>query len=190
MMKSTVYWLIPIIMLLLAVSVAYGQEGDAAGAAAPEPIDEITVTAPQSLSAWKTAMDKAQDETFAVFNTMIDDRDFHITCRLERPFKDGFDPMPIHREVRVCTTRYYRRASQRATEDFLDGFEDGRVDRGSAHKEELNQKINDLITESPEFRRAMTEYVVIKREYDAAKEQDKSRGFFSRLFGSKKEYPK
>jgi hypothetical protein len=177
-------------MLLSAVSVAYGQEGDSAEAAAPEPIDEITVTAPQSVSALKTAMDNAQDETFAVFNTNIDDPEFHISCRLQRPFKDGFDPIPIHREVRVCATRFYLRESQRATQDYLDGFTEGRVTGASAHKEELNQKINDLITESPEFRQAMRKFVVSKQEYDAAKEKEMSPGFFSRLFGSRKEDPK
>jgi len=189
MTKSTAYLLIPTITLLLAVSVAYGQEGDSAEGAAQEPIDEITVTAPQSVSALKTAMDEAQDETFAVFNTKIDDPNFHIICRLQRPFKDGFDPIPVHREIRICATRYYLRESQRANQDFLDGFGEGQVIGASAHKEELNQKINDLITESPEFRQAMRKFVVSKQEYDAAKEKEMSPGFFSRLFGSKKEDP-
>ena len=177
-------------MLLLAVSVAYGQEDDSAKAATPEPIDEITVTAPQSVSALKTAMDEAQDETFAVFNTEIDDRNFHIVCRLQRPYKDGFDPIPVHREIRICATRYYLRESQRAIEDYLDGFGEGRVNGASAHKEELNRKIDELITESPEFRQVMRKFVVSKQEYDAAKEKEMSPGFFSRLFGSKKEDPK
>jgi hypothetical protein len=177
-------------MLLLAVSAANGQEDDAREAAPPEPIDEVTVIAPQSVSALRTAMDKAQDETFSVFNTKIDDPDFHIICRLERPFKDGFDPIPVRRETRVCATRYYLGESQRANEDYLDGFGEGRVTGASAHKEELNRKINDLITESPEFRQAMTKFVVSKQEYDAAKEKEMSTGFFSRLFGSKKEDPK
>lgn len=176
-------------MLLLAVSVANGQE-DGAGEAEPsEPIDEVTVIAPRSVSALRTAMDNAQDETFAVFNSKIDDPDFHIICRLKRPFKDGFDPIPVHREVRVCATRYYLRDSQRATEAYLDGFGEGRVTGASAHKEELNRKINDLITESPEFRQAMTKFVVSKQEFDAAKEKEMSTSFFSRLFGSTKEGP-
>jgi hypothetical protein len=176
-------------MLLLAVSVAYGQEDDAGETVPPEPIDEVTVIAPQSVNALKTAMDEAQDETFAVFNTKIVDPNFHIVCRLQRPFKDGFDPIPVHREIRICATRFYPRESQRANEDFLDGFGEGRVIGASAHKEELNRKINDLITESPEFRQAMSKFVVSKQEYDAAKEKEMSPGFFSRLFGSGKEDP-
>ena len=186
MTKSTAYLLIPIIMLLLAVSAANGQEDGAGEAALPEPIDEITVTAPRSVSALKTAMDNAQDKTFAVFNAKIDDRDFHIICRMERPFKDGFDPIPVRREIRVCATRYYLRESQRMNEDYLDGFGEGPVIGASAHKEELDRKINDLITGSPEFRQAMTKYVVTKQAYDAAKEKEMSTGFFSRLFGSGK----
>jgi len=178
-----------IIVPLLTVSVAYGQEGDTAEAAAPEPIDEITVTAPRSLRVVRTAMVNAQDETFAVFNDLIDDPDFHITCRVERPFKDGFDPIPVHRATRVCSTRYYRRESRRATEDFLDGIEQVQVFDAAAHKEDLNQKINDLITENPEFRQAMTRFVVSKREYDEAKEKEMSTRIFSRLFGSKNEDP-
>ena len=134
-------------------------------------------------------MIKAQDETFAVFNTLVDDPDFRITCRLERPFKDGFDPIPVHRTTRVCSTRYYRRGSRRATEDYLDGVGRGDVIDAEAHKEELNQKINELIIESPEFRQVMTKFAVLEREYDAAKEKETSTGIFSRLFGSKKEDP-
>ena len=115
MTKSTAYFLVPIFTLLFAVSAAKGQE-DA------EPIDEVTVTAPQSVSALKTAMDNAQDETFAVFNTQIDDIDFHITCRLQRPIKDGFDPIPVHREIRVCATRFYLSAKL-----FLNAIQTGPV---------------------------------------------------------------
>ena len=189
MTKSTAYLLVPMFLLLLAVSAADGQENDTGEAAPPAPIDEVTVIAPQSVNALKTAMDEAQDETFAVFNTKIDDPEFHISCRLQRPFKDGFDPIPIHREVRVCATRFYLRESQRATEDYLDGFTEGRVTGASAHKEELNRKINDLITKSPEFRQAMTKFVVSKEKYDAAKEKEMSPGFFRRLFGLEKEDP-
>jgi hypothetical protein len=186
MTKSTAYLIIAITMPLLAVSVAYGQEGDAAEAATSEPIDEIIVSVPQSLATLRRQMDNAQDETFAVFNAMIDEPDFHITCRMQRPYKDGFDPIPVHGEIRVCATRYHLRESQRSNDDYLDGFGDGQVTGASAHKKELTQKINKLITESPEFRQAMSEYVVSKREYDTAKEQEMSRGFFSRLFGSEK----
>ena len=189
MAKSTVNFLILITVPLLIVSVAYGQEDDTAPAAAPEPIDEITIIAPRSLSVVRIAMVNAQNETFAVFNNLIDDRDFHITCRLERPFKDGFDPIPVHRTTRVCSTRYYRRESQRATEDYVDGFGPVDVIGAMAHKEELDQKVNDLIIKSPEFRQAMTKFVLLKREYDAAKEIEMSTGFFSRLFGSRKKDP-
>ena len=123
-------------------------------------------------------------ESFGVFNALIDDPDFHITCRLERPFKDGFDPMPVHRATRVCSTPYYRRESQRATEDYVDGFGLGEVIGAMAHQEELDQKFKDLIIESPEFRQVMSKFVLLKREYDAAKEIEMSTGFFSRLFGS------
>ena len=189
MTKSTAYLLISVIILVLAVSVAYGQEDDAGEVAPPEPIDEITVIAPQSVSALKTAMDEAQDETFAVFNTKIDDPNFHIVCRMQRRFKDGFDPIPVHGVIRICATRFYLRESQRANDDYLDGFTEGRVTGASAHKKELNRKINDLITDSPEFRQAMRKFIVSKQEYDAAKEKEMSPGFFSRLFGLGKEDP-
>ena len=170
MTKSKLYWAIPTIMPLLAGSVAFGQEDDKVGAA--DPIDEITVTSPPSLGALKRQMERAQEDTFSVFNAMNDDPNFHITCRMQRPNKDGFDPMPIHREVRVCATRYFRRESQRANEDYVHDIGRGQVIGGSAHNKKLTQKIHSLIEESQEFRQIMSEYVVAKREYDAAKEQE------------------
>ena len=170
MTKSTTYLVIAIIMPLLAGSVAFGQEGDTVEAA--DPIDEITVISPPSLGALKRQMERAQEDTFSVFNAMNDDPNFHITCRMQRLNKDGFDPIPIHREVRVCTTRYFRRESQRENEDYLDDIGDGRVIGASAHNKKLTQKIHSLIEESQEFRQIMSEYVVAKREYDAAKEQE------------------
>jgi len=162
MTKSTLTLAIPIIMPLLSCAAAYGQDGDA--------IDEITVISPPSLGALKRKMENAQEDTFSVFNAMNDDPNFHITCRMQRPYKDGFDPIPIHRERRVCTTRYFRRGSQRANEDYVDGVGRGQVIGASAHHKKLTKKIHDLIEESPEFRRVMSEYVVLKREYDSAKE--------------------
>ena len=171
--------------LLLALTLVLGTPALAEDTATPEAIEEIVVSAPKTLSGMRAAMHHAQDETFALFNELIDDPEFEISCRMERPFKDGFDPIPVHREVRVCETAFFRRESARANQDFVDGFDEGQVAGAEQHAAELDAKIKYLITTDPSFRAAMSKYVLAKRDYDAAKEADMSTGLFSRLFGSK-----
>ena len=176
MTNSKLIYLILVLVLSGMIRVSSSQEE----------IEEITVTGPKSINTLKFEMNRAQDETFSVFNASIDDPNFEITCRMERPFKDGFDPIPVHREVRVCLTGYVYQERQRANQDYMDGFSDGEIVGLTAHQMELEQKMNDLVENNTEFsKRQCPRYVLLKREYDKAREEEMSTSLFSRLFGSK-----
>lgn len=149
-------------------------------------VEEILVTAEISLRAMKNQMVDAQDAAFNLFNEVYAGTDYEIICKLERPFKDGFDPIPIQRTVRICDTRFVREVDDQATEDYLLGFGNGSTmssfDDIENHIEEVDQKVAELFQADPVFRQKVNEWEDLKTSYEAALESDQERGFWSSLF--------
>lgn len=158
-----------------------------------EPLEEITVIAPQSLRSIYSDMVAAQEVTFDLYNALNDDPDFNIICRREKPAKDACNPIANSWPTQVCTTPYYDREIARETQDVLAGF----ADFGDAtvdiqhHLELLAVKINELATDSPEFHEALIRYRDLKNGYDVERAERISNSllnrFFSGLFGGQDE---
>jgi hypothetical protein len=132
---------------------------------AQELLEEVTVVGPRSLQLEAFA---AQDTSFGMFNNMIDDENFRITCRREQPEPLAFDPtVTISRpRVRVCSTRYMDRESVREVREFFAGFGDANPSRAiQRHLRSLNEKINELAGEDPEFYLAMRKWRELSTEY-------------------------
>ncbi len=149
-------------------------------------IEEILVTAEISLRAMKNQMVEAQDVAFDLFNEVYAGTDYEIICKLERPFKDGFDPINVHRSVRICDSRYVREQEEQATEDYLLGFGTGSTmssfDDIEHHIEEVDQKIAELFRADPNFRQKVNDWEALKDSYEAALDSDQETGFWSSLF--------
>jgi len=149
-------------------------------------VEEILVTADISLRAMKSQMVDALDEALDLYNEVYAGTDYEMICKLERPFKDGFDPINIQRTVRVCDSRYVREVENQATEDYLLGFGSGSTmssfDDIENHIDEVDQKMTELIQVDPVFRQKVNEWEDLKVSYEAALESDKETGFWSSLF--------
>lgn len=133
-----------------------------------EPIEEVTVVGPRSLRAMNLEVLAAQDVAFDMYNVLIENSDFRIQCRRERPEHPAFDPIVETARVRVCSTPYMDRESAREVRDYLYSF--GNADASPAiraHMRELNAEINRLAGEDDAFYEAMREWRDLSEDYQA-----------------------
>jgi hypothetical protein len=158
-----------------------------------EPLEEITVIAPQSIRSMYADMVQAQEIAFDLFNSLNEDNDFDVICRREKPAKDAWNPIANSWPTQVCTTPFYDREIARETQNVLNGlgnFGDAAVDI-DRHLELLAAKINEVATDSPEFYEAMISYRELKNGYDVERTERMANSplnrFFSGLFGRRDE---
>lgn len=174
------------LLLVAALSMLLSFGTVAQNSAEPVSVEEILVTGDLSLRAMKNQTVDALDEVMDLYNEVYAGTDYEMICRRERPFKDGFDPIPIQRTVRICDTSFVREIETQATEDYLLGFGNGST-RGSLtdierHIDEVDQKMAELIQADPVFRQKVIEWDDLKASYETALASDKERGFWSSLF--------
>ena len=138
------------------------------------PMEELTVTAPRSLSSMRAMILDAEEDVLTVFNSLNQDSDYDIRCRRETPIGSNIS-------VRVCTPRFVDREVAKAEQDFLAGlgyFDPTGIIR--TYEAVLLEKMIKLVTENPELYQAMLKYYQLKTGYDEERTERSEDGFFSR----------
>ena len=103
-----------------------------------EPLEEIIVAAPRSLSSMRVEIRRAEENVLALFNAMNDDHDYDIRCRQEAP-------LGSHIPVRICNPRFVDRLIGRETQLYLrTGVYTEPVGEIRQHQEILNEMMRTM----------------------------------------------
>ncbi len=131
----------------------------------PDMIDEITVMGSQSLSSLRREIVEAEDNIYAIFNSLNHDDDYDIICKKET--RIGSQIL-----YRVCKARLYRESVAEATEDYVDqGAQHGVTLNAQKHREILREKMRALAAENPQLVEALKTRLALQKEYKLEREQ-------------------
>ena len=187
--QGSVFRSIVFIASLFVFQLTFGQEvPETQEADERESMEEVIVSSPPSLRSMAAEVTRAQMNAFTVFNDLNGDDEYDVLCRRETVNKQASNVMGNYGPVLVCRTKFVRRETARDNELVFSGdfdLGDSDVDYAS-HARELSQKVNELISEHPEFQEAMSDWAMLKTNYDTAKAEDMKSNFFTRLFKSKR----
>lgn len=139
-----------------------------------QPMEELTVIAPESLQNMREKLVRAEDDVLAVFNSLNDDDDYDIYCVRERPLGSNIP-------VRVCRAKFVDKEQAQAAQDYLGGL--GYVDpigQLRYHDGILRQKMATLMEESPDLFQALMTYYELKTGYDTQREERFEDSFIAR----------
>lgn len=130
--------------LLFVVSALLAQSGLAAEATLPE---EIVVEGDRSRINLQLQVDEAEDQFFAIFNELVDDEDFRITCKYEKVIGSLI-------KQRICQTKYMRDELTTAANLQYSGVNYMAGASLTAKNSELRRKTIELLEKHPELRNA------------------------------------
>lgn len=131
-----------------------------------EQLDEITVFGDRSLSAIDARVIELENRMYDVFNSLIDDRDYHITCR-------DVAPLGTRLTQRVCEPGFVQRFGSigaQAQLGTLQGSGYGGAVPAAMDSEirirypRLQDLMREVATEHPLFLEALLEYVNARDE--------------------------
>lgn len=148
--------------------------------AAPE-MEEIIISSELTSSRLLFQVDRAQDEIYRLFNEMMDDKEFRITCTRRAPTGSYI----IERQ---CQPIFLSNAQARQSAHTVSAWRSGedqdhlrsmgdalsarssdadlRFDLGAKY-EQMNQKMLALASESPEFLSALQHFAELRAQYEA-----------------------
>ncbi len=167
----SVAWLAAVAVLsqVLLQQAAFSQEADAEES---RPLEEVVTIAPRTLRLMRVDIRKAEENVIDLFNAINTDEDYELRCQREAP-------LGSHIPVRSCTTRIVDRLTARASQDFMmTGFYDYPAAEIRYHEQMLRETMSELISEDPVLHRALTEYYLLKTEYDAERAERHEDKFF------------
>ncbi len=137
-----------------------------------EPLEEVVTIAPRTLRLMRVEIRRAEENVIDLFNAVNTDGEYELRCRREAP-------LGSHIPVRACSTRIVDRLTARASQDFvMTGFFDYPAAEIRYHEQMLRETMSRLISEDPLLHRALTEYYLLKTEYDTESEERHEDKFF------------
>jgi hypothetical protein len=161
--------LCPVLLQQAAIAQEAGAETNAK---ALEPLEEIIVVAPRSLSSMRIEIRRAENNVVALFNAMNDEHDYDIRCRQEVS-------IGTHIPQRVCTPRFVDRLIGRETQLYLrTGVYTEPVGEIRQHQEILNEMMRTMIEENPQLRDELQLFYDLKTRYDAERKERHEGKFF------------
>ncbi|MES2605858.1 MAG: hypothetical protein V4603_13050 [Pseudomonadota bacterium] len=113
---------------------------------AAEPVEEITITAPQASHELQLAIDLAEDDFYKLFNSLVD-KDMQVSCTREKVLGSLI-------KQRVCQTNYMK---DELTKAAMFSQMEAPYDASAALRtknRELSVKARELIGENPELSKA------------------------------------
>ncbi len=171
-----VAWLVvaTVVCPVLLQQTAIAQEAEAeTDAEVLEPLEEIIVVAPRSLSSMRVEIRRVEENVLALFNAMNDDHDYDIRCRQEAP-------LGSHIPVRICNPRFVDRLIGRETQLYLrTGVYTEPVGEIRQHQEVLNEMMRTMVEENPQLRDEMQLFYDLKTQYDAERKERLEDKFFA-----------
>ncbi|MDX2411323.1 MAG: hypothetical protein QNK34_05135 [Woeseiaceae bacterium] len=131
----------------------------------PDMIDEVTVMGSRSLRSLRREMVEAEDNIYAIFNSLNHDDGYDIICKKER--RIGSQIL-----YRVCKARLYREKVAEAAEDYLDQNEHyGVTLNAQQHNEILREKMRALAAENPQLVEALRKRLALQKDYELERDQ-------------------
>jgi hypothetical protein len=151
-----------IVFLACTHQIASAQEAEQD---ASDVMDEIVVQGEKSLSRLRQEAYMAEDNFYALFNSINGDDDFDIHC-----FKEASTGSRIMR--RVCRANFERKATADEARGLMMGFPAPSAAGVIAHKKGiLLVKMEELVTEHPELLNALTDSHNAKIVYETEREK-------------------
>lgn len=147
-----------------------GVAGENVGGAQPQPesIDEVTVMGARSLANLRFEIERAEDNIYAIFNSLNDDDRYDVICKKETRIGS-------HIPHRVCLARLFRDAmSEDAEDDVLVGIHSRKMPGAEKHMKKLKEKMLALAAKHPELLAALNERHKLSKkfEHERAKKYD------------------
>lgn len=143
-------------LLTLPLAALGKGEGTSTGMASNnETIDDIVVVGQKSLSALRKDVFEAEEDFYAVFNKLNDEKDFDVRCHYEKA-------TGTHIKNHVCRARFVTKAfSSHAARNRNDLSRVANQDANpafAAKTAEYNEKVEALVTANPELQAAFLRY--------------------------------
>jgi hypothetical protein len=144
-------------------------------------VEEIIVSGELTSSRLLFQVDRAQDEVYRLFNELLDNKEYRISCSrraptgsyiLERECQPAFLSNARARESAQTLGAWRSGEEQepiRAMKDALSGRssdQDIRFDLGARYQQ-MNQKMFDLASENPEFLAALQRFAELRAQHAA-----------------------
>jgi hypothetical protein len=142
------------------------------------PTEEITVTEQLPVYRLRELTIEAEDKVYDLFNELVDEKRFRITCDTEKRINSLFD-------YRECKPEFEREATRAEAQDHLAMFRtmlggpgelsSGSVSGGTAipqqfsipmQQKQLQKKMDTLARENPEFLQSIIEFVEAKQRLE------------------------
>ncbi len=150
------------------------------------PTEEITVTEQLPLYRLREMTIEAEDKVYDLFNDLVDEKRFRITCGTEKRSNSLFN-------YRECKPEFERQATRAEAQDHMAMWRtttgqagelpSGSVSGGIAvpqqfsvpmQQKELQLKMQTLARENPEFQKALIEFVETKQRLESYERLDDS----------------
>jgi len=134
----------------------------------PEGIDEVTVVGARSLANLRLEVVRAEDNLYAIFNSLNDDDRYDIICKKETRIGSQIPH-------RVCLARLFRDAMPEAAEDdVLVGIHIRNMPGAKKHMKILKEKILAIAAMHPELLAALNERHKLSKKFqeERAKKYD------------------
>ena len=173
-MKPTHTILALFIAVLTLPMVAVGQDGQVSTGAASndETIDDIVVVGQKSRSDLRREVFQAEEDFYAVYNKLNDDKEYDVRCFYETP-------TGTHQKNHVCRARFVTKAYERharRNRNNLSSVANQDADPVLAEKTATyQQKLETLIATNPELQAALIHYNTLRNQYIAERGADNSK---------------
>jgi len=133
-------------------------------------VDNIVVMGKKSLSEMRREVYEAEEEFYSVYNTLNDDKDYHVRCYYEKQTGTRF-------KNHICRARFVSKAySSHATRNRNDLTRVANQDSKSVLAKQTaiyQEKLETLIADNPELQAALIRYNTLRSEFMADR-KDKS----------------
>ena len=139
----------------------------------PDVIDEIVVEGEKSLGQLRHRVYAAEDDFYALFNSINDDDDFDIQCVEEAPTGSRV-------KRRVCRANFELQATAEEARDVQLGIP-AQAARGEIDRKKgiFLEKMETLVNENPELLKALADFGNAKAEYETEKQKKCEGGLLS-----------
>ena len=152
---------------------AVGQAGETATGATSknETIDDIVVVGQKSLSDLRRDVYQAEEDFYAVFNSLNDERDYTVRCFYEKATGTNI-------KNHVCRARFVTKAY--SSHAARNGNDLSRVANQNANPalvaktEKFQDKMETLIAANPDLQEALIRYNTLRSQYVAQREANGS----------------
>jgi len=127
--------------------------------------EEGTKSEKKTLNQLRRERDKAEQNFFAIFNTINSTDEYDVKCKYE-------SSLATRRKRQVCTPKFAKKIRANATSDMMtEGQWDAPSPPGSLlakQKESMRQEMTELLSTHEEFRRVFNDFAFAKRAYESA----------------------